>query len=80
VRFRDNTPQLREGFLTGYRSVRPLSAEHERYVDISMDLRDLQMMIWEIEMRNHPVFRDTWAAEVRETLKYIKEVVEQERP
>jgi hypothetical protein len=29
-------------------------------------------------MRNHPVFRDTWAAEVRETLKYIKEVVEQE--
>jgi Ser/Thr protein kinase RdoA (MazF antagonist) len=76
VRFRDNTPQLRESFLAGYRSVRPLSAEHERYIDIFMDLRDLQMMIWEIEMRNHPVFRDTWAAEVRETLKYIKEVVE----
>jgi Ser/Thr protein kinase RdoA (MazF antagonist) len=78
VRFRDNTPQLREGFVAGYHSVRPLSAEHEQYLDIFMDLRDLQMMIWEIEMRNHPVFRDTWQAEVRETLKYIKEVVEQD--
>jgi hypothetical protein len=61
-------------------NVSPLSAEHERYVDTFMDLRDLQMMIWEIEMRNHPVFRDTWAAKVRETLKYIKEVIEQESP
>jgi Ser/Thr protein kinase RdoA (MazF antagonist) len=78
VRFRDNTPQLRESFLDGYRSVRTLSAEHERYIDTFMDLRDLQMMIWEIEMRDHPVFRDTWASEVRETLKYIKEVVEQD--
>lgn len=43
-----------------------------------MDLRDLQMMIWEIEMRNHPAFRTIWEAEVRETLKYIKEVVEHE--
>jgi Ser/Thr protein kinase RdoA (MazF antagonist) len=77
VRFRDDTPQLRESFLAGYRRVRPLSAEHEGYIDTFMDLRDLQMMIWAIEMRNHPVFRDTWAAEVRETLKYIKEVVEQ---
>ena len=33
VRFRDNTPQLRESFLAGYRSIRPLSAEHEQYLD-----------------------------------------------
>ncbi len=43
-----------------------------------MDLRDLQMMIWEIEMRNHPAFRVGWEAEVRETLQYIKDVVEHE--
>jgi Ser/Thr protein kinase RdoA (MazF antagonist) len=74
VRFRENTPQLRERFLAGYRSIRPLSAEHEQYLDIFMDLRDLQMMIWAIEMRDHPAFRATWEADVKEVLKYIKEV------
>jgi hypothetical protein len=44
-----------------------------------MDLRDLQMMIWAIEMRNHPAFRARWAAEVKETLTYIQEVVEREK-
>jgi Ser/Thr protein kinase RdoA (MazF antagonist) len=77
VRFRANTPLLWERFLAGYRSIRPLSAEHEQYLDTFMDLRDLQMMLWEIEMRNHPAFRDTWEADVKATLNYIKEVVEQ---
>jgi len=36
-----------------------------------LGLRELQMMIWEIEMRNHPAFRDHWAVEVQATLKYI---------
>jgi Ser/Thr protein kinase RdoA (MazF antagonist) len=76
VRGRDSTPLLRESFLAGYRSIRPLSTEHEEYVDTFFDLRDLQIMIWAIEMRNHPAFRDRWVANVKETLKYIKEVVE----
>jgi Ser/Thr protein kinase RdoA (MazF antagonist) len=75
VRFRADTAQLREGFLAGYRSIRPLSAEHEHYIDTFFDLRDLQMMIWAIEMRNHPAFRDRWVAEVQETMEYIKGVV-----
>jgi Ser/Thr protein kinase RdoA (MazF antagonist) len=77
LRFRADTPQLRAGFLAGYRSVRSLSAEHEQYIETFCDLRDLQMMIWEIEMRDHPAFRAHWAASVQETLKYIREVVEQ---
>jgi Ser/Thr protein kinase RdoA (MazF antagonist) len=77
VRFRDDTPLLREGLLAGYRSVRPLTAEHEHYLDTFMDLRDLQMMIWEIEMRAHPAFRATWETEVRATLDYIQDVVAQ---
>ncbi|MDQ2996734.1 MAG: phosphotransferase [Chloroflexota bacterium] len=76
VRGQDRTLLLREGFLAGYRSIRPLSTEHEQYIDTFFDLRDLQMMIWSIEMRNHPAFRDRWVAEVQETMKYIKEVVE----
>lgn len=66
---------MRAGFLAGYRSIRPLSAVHEGYLDTFMDLRDLQMMIWAIEMRNHPAFRASWQAEVGETLQYIKQVV-----
>jgi Ser/Thr protein kinase RdoA (MazF antagonist) len=75
VNWRDNAAILREGFLAGYRSVRSLSPEHEQYLQTFMDLRDLQMMIWAIEMRNHPAFRDRWEAEVKEVLKYIKEIV-----
>src|SRR5215208_7215361 len=32
VRSRDDTPLLRQSFLAGYRSVRPLSSEHEQYL------------------------------------------------
>src|SRR5262249_3077964 len=46
VRWKASAPLLRARFLAGYRSVRPLSAEHEQYLDTFMDLRDLQMMIW----------------------------------
>ena len=75
VRFREQTPQLRAALLAGYRSVRTLSAEHERLLDTFMALRDLQILIWAIEMRNHPAFRATWQNDVRALLGYMKEVV-----
>jgi Ser/Thr protein kinase RdoA (MazF antagonist) len=74
VGWRDNTAALRDALLTGYRSVRPLSPEHEGYLQTFMDLRDLQMMLWAIEMRDHPGFRDRWVGWVKETLEYIKEI------
>jgi Ser/Thr protein kinase RdoA (MazF antagonist) len=74
VRFRENTPQLQKAFLTGYRSIRPLTAEQEQYLQTFMDLRDLQMMLWAIEMRNHPAFRSTWEREVQDTLQYFREI------
>jgi Ser/Thr protein kinase RdoA (MazF antagonist) len=76
VRDKADFPQLRAAFLAGYRGIRPLAAGHEQYLDIFMDLRDLQMMIWAIEMRNHPAFRARWEREVREMLSYIRQVVE----
>jgi Ser/Thr protein kinase RdoA (MazF antagonist) len=72
INWREDTTILREGFLAGYRRVRPLSFEHEQYLDTFMDLRDLQMIIWAIEMRDHPSFRDRWAAEVKEVLDDLK--------
>lgn len=77
LRFRAQTPRLRAALLAGYRRVRSLDPAHERELDAFLDLRDLQMMVWAIEMRDHPAFRDTWEAEVRATLDYIKGVVEQ---
>jgi Ser/Thr protein kinase RdoA (MazF antagonist) len=72
VHWRDDAAVLRAGFLKGYRQVRPLSAAHEGYLSTFMDLRDIQMMIWAIEMRNHPAFRTRWQAEVKAVLDDLK--------
>jgi Ser/Thr protein kinase RdoA (MazF antagonist) len=72
VNWRKNTPELRRGFLKGYRSIRDLSSEHEGYLDTFMTFRDLQLMIWMIEMRNHPAFRDKWASDVKTILNDIR--------
>jgi Ser/Thr protein kinase RdoA (MazF antagonist) len=76
VNWRESTPALRKSFLAGYRSVRFLSPEHEGYLDTFIALRDLQLIIWKIEMRNHPAFRDGWASSVKEMLQDVKNFVE----
>ena len=76
VNWRENTPALRKNFLAGYRSIRFLSPEHERYLDTFIALRDLQLIIWKIEMRNHPAFRDGWVSSVKEMLQDVKKFVE----
>ena len=67
--------ELRAGFLTGYRRVRALSIADERHLELFMGLRDFQMMLWAIEMRDHPAFRDSWEADVREIMKALRELV-----
>ena len=76
VNWRKNTPALRRSFLAGYRSVRDLSPEHEQYLDTFIALRDLQLMTWKIEMRDHPAFRTGWVSSVKEMLQDIKNFVE----
>lgn len=75
INWRDDAAALRAAFLAGYRQVRPLSAAHEQHLDIFMALRDLQMMIWAIEMREHPAFRDSWHSDVQEILKFISQFI-----
>lgn len=76
VNWRKNTPELRKGFLKGYRSLRDLSSEHEGYLDTFITFRDLQLMISKIEMRNHPAFRDEWASDVKTILNDIRMFLE----
>ncbi|MEM7125557.1 MAG: phosphotransferase [Chloroflexota bacterium] len=75
VHWRDDAPELRQAFLDGYRSVRPLSAEHEAHLDLLIYLREIQIMLWEIEMRNHPAFRDTWESDAKEVLDDVRKLV-----
>jgi Ser/Thr protein kinase RdoA (MazF antagonist) len=76
VNWRKNTPALRRSFLAGYRSVRSLSPEQEGYLDTFIALRDLQLITWKIEMRDHPAFREGWASSVKEMLQDIKDFIE----
>ncbi len=72
----ENKSELKKSLLEGYCSVRPLSKEHEAYLDVFTYLRELQMMLWVIEMREHPEFRDTWEEDVKANCKYIQKVLE----
>jgi Ser/Thr protein kinase RdoA (MazF antagonist) len=72
----ENKLDLKKSLLEGYRSVRPLPVNHEVHLDIFMYLRELQMMLWTIEMRDHPEFRDTWQQDVKANCAYIQKVVE----
>jgi Ser/Thr protein kinase RdoA (MazF antagonist) len=55
-------PALRAALLRGYRQVRPLSAEHEVYLDTFIALRHLQDALWVLEYRKHPAIRSDWDA------------------
>jgi Ser/Thr protein kinase RdoA (MazF antagonist) len=67
LRGRPDYAVLRAGLLHGYRAVRPLPAEHERYLEVFHRLRLLQLTLWFLEQRDHPAFPD-WETEVREGL------------
>jgi Ser/Thr protein kinase RdoA (MazF antagonist) len=66
---------LRAGLLRGYRAVRPLPPEHERYVEVFAGLRVLKLTLWFLEQRGHPAFPD-WETEVGEGLADLKELAD----
>ena len=74
LRARPDYAVLRAGLLRGYRAVRPLPAEHERYLEVFHGLRLLQLTLWFLEQRDHPAFSD-WATEVREGLMDLETLV-----
>jgi Ser/Thr protein kinase RdoA (MazF antagonist) len=63
---REQYPALRAGLLAGYRRVRPLSAEHEAYLDTFIALRRMQDVLWMLEPGVlHPAIGDDWGAQAR---------------
>jgi Ser/Thr protein kinase RdoA (MazF antagonist) len=72
-----NFAALRQAFLTGYRRSHPLSMEQEAQLGTFMALRTLQDMLWDIEERDQPAFRDTWQAQMINRLQALREFVNQ---
>jgi Ser/Thr protein kinase RdoA (MazF antagonist) len=67
LKWRPDYAARRAGLLRGYRAVRPLPAEHERYLEVFQGLRLLQLTLWFLEQRDHPAFPE-WEREVRDGL------------
>ncbi len=68
---------LQGAFLAGYRTSRPLSAGQEERLGTFMALRALQDMVWDIEERDQPAFRDRWQALVIDGLHKLRKFVNQ---
>jgi Ser/Thr protein kinase RdoA (MazF antagonist) len=71
LRWKTDYAVLRAGLLRGYRSVRPLPVEHERYIEVFSGLRLLLLTCWFLEQRDHPAFPD-WEREAREGLAELE--------
>jgi Ser/Thr protein kinase RdoA (MazF antagonist) len=71
LRGRPDYAVLRAGLLRGYRAVRPLPPEHERYLEVFHGLRLLQLTLWFLEQRDHPAFPD-WESEAGDGLADLK--------
>lgn len=66
---------LKNAFLSGYRQSRPLSVGQERHLETFMALRRLQDLLWVIEERQQPAFRDRWQALATEGLQKLREFI-----
>jgi Ser/Thr protein kinase RdoA (MazF antagonist) len=66
---------LREAFLKGYRRSHSLSTDQEAYLGPFMALRTLQDLMWVIEERDQPAFRDRWRAQMINQLQALREFV-----
>jgi Ser/Thr protein kinase RdoA (MazF antagonist) len=58
VHHRADYATLQAALLAGYRRVRPLPAAHEAYLETFVALRELQLLLWRLELREHPAFSD----------------------
>jgi len=68
---------LREALLTGYRRSRSLSTEQEAYLGTFMALRALQDLLWDLEARDQPAFRDRWQTQMINRLQELWEFINQ---
>ena len=72
----DNYSALRDGLLAGYRQIRPLPASLDIHLPAFLALRELKLMMWFLEQRDHPGFTQG-PNEVRNGLQYLRDLIQQ---
>jgi Ser/Thr protein kinase RdoA (MazF antagonist) len=73
IQYLPRYPELKAALLAGYRQVRSLPLEDEAYLDAFFALRHLQLLVWVLESRAHPAFRDSWEPWAQSLLKKLGE-------
>jgi len=68
-------PAMRAALLAGYRRVRPLPAAHEAILPALLLRRRIDILMWNLDSREHPAFRDRWAAHVTYDLGRLRELL-----
>jgi Ser/Thr protein kinase RdoA (MazF antagonist) len=63
--------ELRDALLHAYAEHRPLPDDHPAHLRALFVLRRLQMLMWALESRRHPAFRNVWPAWARDELEAI---------
>jgi Ser/Thr protein kinase RdoA (MazF antagonist) len=63
--------ELREALLDGYARIRRLPDDHVTHLAALALLRRLQLLVWILESRAHPAFRDRWQEWARDELDAI---------
>ena len=71
VTLRPAYPAMRDALLEAYARRRPLPDDAATHVDAFIVLRGLQILVWVLESRDLPAFRDRWADWVRAELDWI---------
>jgi len=64
-------PALRHAMLDAYARTRPLPDDAEALIDALIAYRGLQLIVWVLESRDHPGFRDRWEAWARRDLEWL---------
>ena len=54
--------ELRDALLDAYAQLRPLPQDHAVHVQALFVLRRMQILVWVLQSRDQPAFRDTWQA------------------
>jgi Ser/Thr protein kinase RdoA (MazF antagonist) len=71
---------LRDALLAAYADSRPLPEDHSIHLQALFVLRRMQMLMWALESRQHPAFRDVWQAWARDELDAISGHLTHSRP
>jgi Ser/Thr protein kinase RdoA (MazF antagonist) len=75
LQHRSDYAALQAALLEGYRRVRPFPIEHEAYLETFFALRELQIMLWRMESREHPAFHD-WAIQTERAVGRLRAFIE----